>query len=703
MPATHDWNRRELIWPVALACVAAVAYALLGADRQAPTIYPDEAYYGELARSLGDHLSYSWRGAGIGVRSLYPFAIAPAWALADGVGAYNLAKLIGAALTASTVIPAYLIVRSVGSRAAARVVTVLLAAAAWTVMTTQLMSENLAWPLVTWSLAALLLALQDRSKAWLVYVSLGFSVAAAATRLQLAAVALAIPLALGLEWLRRSSAERPEWLGAYGRPLAVCGGLGALAGIAVLVTSGGVLGSYDVVWNAGPALSHVLWWSGNNVFEAALMVGVVPVVLMLAMAMTRANWRDPRVAPLLSVSLPVFMLVCATTGWFLAGETPRLIDRYLIYLAPLTLAAVVVAPGRVRPIFAIAWALALALPIVGYPLPPLPLGEADALFNAIDRVGGWPAPGESEVRALVPVAVLVAGAGAAAGLIAAKDTPVARWTLIALVGGWMLLASAGNWDRARTAGLASRSLLPPERQWIDNRSAGTTAILYTAPNPGTIVLANELFNESVTRAYALPPYDAGDVAIYGSVCDDVKIDPRTGAIGEPPHSGSFLSTCPRTLPPNLLVVGSDTQVTFRNGRVVADYPELPLQLVQIRNGPPRLISRVRSTCVQQQVCATLGTIEVWPRARAVLTVKLSAAPAPAVLQIGKRRVRLGAGAGGLVEVPVAAGRNNLRVVVRGKPSAAATRQIERVWLTEPGAQPSPIYRAAPSRQRAGIE
>ena len=101
------FDARGWLGPLALFVLGAVVYAWLSAGRLGPIVDNDEYRWGNLAQSLANGDGYTWRGAGSGVRTIYPYLVAPAWVFSDGNAAYGIAKDINAVLLSATVWPVW--------------------------------------------------------------------------------------------------------------------------------------------------------------------------------------------------------------------------------------------------------------------------------------------------------------------------------------------------------------------------------------------------------------------------------------------------------------------------------------------------------------------------------------------------------------------------------------------------------------------
>src|SRR5436309_13807289 len=108
--------RRDLISVGLLIVFAILVYALLGSRLPMPGTFPDEFLYGHLARSLADGDGFSWRGADQSLRAaLYVYAVAPAWLISSGVGAYQVAKFESAIFCCLTALPVWFLARTLVS------------------------------------------------------------------------------------------------------------------------------------------------------------------------------------------------------------------------------------------------------------------------------------------------------------------------------------------------------------------------------------------------------------------------------------------------------------------------------------------------------------------------------------------------------------------------------------------------------------
>jgi hypothetical protein len=152
-------------WVVpALALAYAGAAALYGWQawsQGTPWIFPDETFHARAAESIAGAGSASI-GPVAGV--LYSVVISPAWLFHDPVTSYDVAKLIGALLMCTVVVPAYLLARLFVGRLPAFVAAVASLAIPGMFYSSLLMQEAVAYPYSTLVLYVLASGLASGSR-----------------------------------------------------------------------------------------------------------------------------------------------------------------------------------------------------------------------------------------------------------------------------------------------------------------------------------------------------------------------------------------------------------------------------------------------------------------------------------------------------------------------------------------------------------
>lgn len=323
-------RRRELVLAAVYVIIAAfyVAHSL---PRATPFGFLDELIYGRLAQNLGFGEGLTYQGLTVtAYKTLYPFVIAPAWALfSDHDRAYDAALLINALLMSSVLFPAYAIARRVASfpwAVTAGAAAALTPAMAWASM---LMTESLAYPLAALSLWATTIAVaRPGPRTALIAVAAACLAATARSHalVLLAVFALAVVIDIarfGRDWRERAAAHRVSLLAI---------GAGLLAGIAVLALGllGSVVGTYGGQ-NRSYGLGDVLAYAPQHLPLLAVSTLLVPLVALLALAADRRWWRDPAVGPVLVVGVAAVIGFVAVAAWATASLGPPVRERYVFY------------------------------------------------------------------------------------------------------------------------------------------------------------------------------------------------------------------------------------------------------------------------------------------------------------------------------------------------------------------------------------
>lgn len=366
------WRRAIPAWPLARRhAVAAGLTGLVAASvairialvRQvpAPFFFMDELGYEQMARSLGHAGQLAIFGKhGSTYAPLYPVLIAPIYALTDSAPrAYEWAKIVNAVLMSLSVLPVYGIARFVLTRPRALGVAALSAIAPLMFYANLELSENLAYPLTLLAIWAMLHALRDprpRNDALLI----GASLLATAARFQEVAL---FPAALtaALVVSRRQTFRRHKLLLSFF-------GVAAAAFVIRTIANGGNLplaGRYSIVGRVRPSALHVLEVAVQNLAGLDFALGVIPFAAALVAAYALARRGFPRDGLLFGA------VAAATTFWFLLvvaydaaafehsyvqhvgqqlpRDGARIHERYLIYLVPFFLVALVAALRVARP------------------------------------------------------------------------------------------------------------------------------------------------------------------------------------------------------------------------------------------------------------------------------------------------------------------------------------------------------------------
>lgn len=289
---------------------------------------------------------------------LYSLVISPFFALFHGDVAVRTARGLNGPLFASAAIPAYLLARQV---IASRLLAALPALAAitlpWLTLTTAMFTENLAYPLVLWTVCAMAWSFRAPSL-WRDLLTVALLAATSATRTQLFAIAIGylamVVWRLALD-RRRDGGSWGDWARRSVRVFPITAALTALGVLVVLVLLvrgrlnerlDSILGGYaqttsdrkTVPADAGTGVIV-------EIFALALGVGIVPAILALAWwPRAVAGALDERARGVAAAMGCAMVALFAFTMYSQGGfQGPITEERYYFYAAPLLWIAAVAA------------------------------------------------------------------------------------------------------------------------------------------------------------------------------------------------------------------------------------------------------------------------------------------------------------------------------------------------------------------------
>ena len=599
-PEPRSEDRFARLALVALYALGVVVISLLALREKTPSNFPDEYTYGHLARTLAGGDGFDWNGAPTDLSAaLYVYFIAPAWLIASGPDAYAIARVESILALCSVVFPVWLLAREFVGARLALVPAALSLMGTWTVLGSSVMTENLALPLGTACLAALVLCLR-RPSTRLAVLALAFAALATWARLQmvvlfgviLAGVVLDVAAHGRSGWRARAREQRVL--------LAASGAIAAVAAV-VLLAAPSVTGFYDDVVRTSPGLGRTLRKTGLQLAELVAVSGVLAPLVATAAALLPSSWRDARLRPLVTVFAATALGFALQSGVYLAGYPAASwgIERYVVYAAPLTLvvATVVLATPGVRRgrILGIAGALALLLlftPAIRA------AGEERALRGTVDLLGGVFDARDSVL--FTAVALLAVGLAAAVSLRLRGRAPALALALGAIAACLLLVQAGQGWDGRHRGAENSRSQLPADLQWVDHNSRGPVALL--AVSQVSFQFADlEFFSDSIERVYVPSRFPLGGRAPLGRRCG-WEADGATGRVVADPACGPM----PRTL----LIGDPATRVRFYGEqREVRD--RWAGRLVEL-SGEPRIRSVLQLPCGPRVSALFLATNKLRP-------------------------------------------------------------------------------------------
>jgi Dolichyl-phosphate-mannose-protein mannosyltransferase len=514
VPATPDVARAL----VAIAAASTLLRVILASVAHAPVIFSDELAYEKLAQSIGrsGHLAL-FNEHGLSYSPLYSLVLAPIYTLGvSAPAAYSLIKLVNAVLMSLSIFPTYKIARFVLPRRSSLVAAGLSALAPLMFYTSFSMSENLAYPVCLtafWALLATIRAPGARNDALL----LGAVVAASATRAQLVVL---VPAALTAVLLTAALDREPP--GGFLRRLGVAidrhrllfGALGA----ALLVTAGAalagegvfsVLGSYANVGRSDlPGIGRFLRMLAWHVAGVDLGVGIVPfaAAIITAVVFARRRFRGN--------ALPFATVAVSVTGWLIlevaygaavldVNDIPRIHERYLIYVVPfflIALLATVHIPEReASGILYLAGCGLAALLLLA-----IPFHTVINQVSAVDTFGLQPLAHThaGKIVALPHPSLIAVGGAAVLGFLFFHVRRQARATVILMLIPLLLIGSQ-ELSRISAGSLFARSRLPPRADWVDATKPAGPVVLVTAAEEPSPALQTAYANYSISRLYYL--------------------------------------------------------------------------------------------------------------------------------------------------------------------------------------------------------
>jgi hypothetical protein len=515
---------------LALAAVATTLYAIFGRRVHGPFVFMDELGYARMAQSFAHTGHFSlFSKSGLTYSPLYPIVLSPIYALTSSAHtAYESAKVVNAILMSLAVFPVYGIARSVLDRPRALGVAALSLAAPLMFYTGLEMSESLAYPLTLVAIWAMLRAVREPRLGNDALMLAAIALACTARLQQVALFPAAVTAILVVALIRP---ERPE----DGRLWSVAGAVRAhvlvfasvaVALVAVLlrtVHNGGALplaGRYSNVGSAHASPLRVLELAFHHLAELDLALGVVPFIGALIAAYALAHSGFPRRA------LVFGAVAIATTVWLvlevafdaaafdassrpahasqLAAALPRIHERYLIYVVPLFLVALVAALRALRPRVPVWVTLSAALIAALLPAA-IPFRNVINTSTVADTFG-------LEVFATVEhgaltavshatlVAVVFASFMAFASLYAFLR-PRPSFAIVLTLLAFFILS---NFVRIRLIGAANgfTAPQPAERNWVDKVVSDGPVALIGGPGTSRLALLDVAAgNESIARLY----------------------------------------------------------------------------------------------------------------------------------------------------------------------------------------------------------
>jgi hypothetical protein len=514
-----------------LAAVSTLLRALLVGQVHGPFVFMDELGYERMAWSFAHTGHFSLFGkAGLAYSPLYPVVLSPIYALTSSMHtAYEWAKVENAVLISLAIFPMYGIARSALPRGRAVGVAALSLLAPLMLYSGFEMSESLAYPLCLLAIWAMLRAARQASVVndALVLVTIGL---AAAARIQLVALLPAALTAVLLVAIVRP--DRPQgrlratWHAVlrHGLLFGACS-VALVAVLARRAMNGGGLplaGRYSNVGTAHASPWRVIELAVEHLAELDFAVGVIPFAAALLAGYALYRFGFPRNA-LVFASVAV-----ASTVWFLLlvafdaaafdatsahphpqtalTDLPRIHERYLIYLVPFFLVALVAALPLLRA--KIPRSRHVAIAAVAAALPALiPFGTVINGTRGIDsfalQLFGTTKAGRSVPVAHATTSILLLSGLLAVVYLLATSSRLPPPATVLVTGLAFLVLSTYELGTQLTAIPRKQLGLPNHNAWVDRvvGTSGDVTVVGGSARQVAAVRETAFWNVSVTRVY----------------------------------------------------------------------------------------------------------------------------------------------------------------------------------------------------------
>lgn len=668
------------------------AYLALAAATPLPMNFiPDETFYGHLARSIAHGGGFSWRGRPEPLRSdLYVYVLVPAWALANGVTAYVIAKVITTLLALLIAVPVFLAARAVLPRRLELPAVALVLAGTWMVGG-ELMTESIALPMATASLCCTFLALQ-RGRRRLLWPALLFALVAAWARTQVLVLVPILVVVLAVDVARSGRERRARWE-LHRAPLLLAGALTCAAAMVTTVFGAQTLfGTYASLVSKRPGLAAVVGGAGRELLELGASCGVLPLALLVVLAGRRRAWADNVLGPFLAVLVPTVVLLALENGYYIATvEGLWSIQRYMTYAAPLLLVFTLAAAARTHIVGVGTYAFAGLVSVAALLLPDVQVrGEQPGAF-AIGAWGHAIDAGLSDGNAAAALGVLLAAMGVVSAWRWQRRATVPTAPLLTALLFVVLLGqsvTANVWRLQVRDG--ERSLMPRDLAWVDHHASGPVAA-FVVSSVGFEWMALDFFNRSITQVYAAQDQlHGGNFA--GGLC-----------LWRPAPQGMVDVGC-RLRTTTLLLEDPMAHITFYDEMSSVEEPHVG-RLVRVR--PPLLLKAiVRPPCPRQPPVIEpvtdrmLRTVPVscdprltgifWLRRPGTLEVGIRGAPAAEhVAGVGERRYLIPPNRVKTLRLPIPAGDGRqVEIDMDWAESGPADPAVVRVDLLQDGQRQS---------------
>lgn len=639
---------------IVLFALSWLVWAWIGTRHYFPNLFPDEIIYAKLSQSFAAGHGLAWRGDSFGLPPLWPILMSPGWhlgSLRDGWYAIRLAQV---GLTSLVVFPAWVIAQTLVDKRLALVAAGLAAAGSWMSVTSFVLSENFTYPVATASIAAMVVALQTTRMRWIL-VSLAFAALACAARTQMLVLPVALVVALILDVAIQGKDKRRARFGAW--PWTLWAGL--ILGVGGMITAFILephLTNYQVGANPEP-VTKVFAASVHHGGDVLIAAAFIPALAFFALALDGKNWRDRQLGPVLVLTVSMLLTLLPLLGRFEAYATQgATVERYSMYVMPLMMALLVVAPGRVTRRRTLIAGLALLALLLVVPHTHNAI-EQPALFGTQRRLAFMLGIFGGHLRpTLVLFALPIVAVGGLA--LTSRHRVLGLSVAILVTAGVMIVQSSGYHNRLISIEAISRAGIAPKHfDWVDRAGRGPVDMLAIGVPESiyhSVDAYTPFFNRRIRNDFMTVP-----TATAPPGCN-VKVGPD----GVLHQTSGWCTRWSR----HYLLVASPTHATLRNEHVVLATPTHGW-LITTPPGPPRLLSLVTPPCDYGRCTGALN-IGFYLTKSAVARITFAGASVPHSLKVGNT-----------VET-LAAGRNTSILVRLPKANASVSFPVD--WTTPDG-------------------
>jgi hypothetical protein len=554
--------------PLATVFVALLAlYAWEASRHSSPWLFTDELELSQISRAIEATGHGARRGEPYFWQTFYTWLIAPAWAIKSTTLAYAVVKYIGVVTMTLSVVPAYLLARTLVSPRAALFAAAGTAAVPALVYAPMILEEPLSYPYAALAFLVAALALARR-RWWWIAAAVVLALLGGLVRGELGILPVVFAMAAGLYAL--SSDRGRRWLSRFG----VWDWLGTivLGGGAVILFSG-LVGKFSQSWAiaTGHYRGRMLDYGLQAIGSLTIGVGLLPVVAALAV-LARPRGEPPTPERRAFTSLFVasaigFGIYTAVKAAYISTVAfTRVEERNVIYLVPLVFVGTALWLDRPRLRW---WSLAAAVGFVAYLVVATPyqlttVPASDSFGVAIAQMANRNlafAHGGIEraliVALVVSVALLLgprllrARPWAATGVLALASVLVLAWSLAGQI-------SAANYSANESQLLIDN--YPRPLDWLDRLTHGKPTLYLgqhldqgayvgiwltefwnrslkyvwsvdgSAPGPGPVETPNTAADG---RLYPVPPGNVDYVLV------EPGIDMNGTIVGRPPQTGRW--------------------------------------------------------------------------------------------------------------------------------------------------------------------